>query len=139
MSLLDSVLESIFFKDSMKKAGRVSQNAQSLLQIIKSALAKTKNLGTGGVLNLLREKVILLGDFLRAYVAGEYKDVSTKNLLTVTAGLLYFILPLDLIPDLLPVIGYADDIALLTFIVKSVQEELEKFELWQLNKDLNEE
>lgn len=42
----------------------------------------------------------------------------------IGGGLLYFIVPLDLIPDYLPVIGLLDDFAVLSAIINSVQDEL---------------
>jgi len=53
------------------------------------------------------------------------------------AALVYFISPLDFIPDFIPMLGFADDLALLTFVISKVGDELEKFQLWEMNKDLN--
>jgi len=46
----------------------------------------------------------------------------------------YFISPIDIIPDFLPLIGLSDDVALLVFIFKSIDEELLKFNQWQNKK-----
>jgi len=50
---------------------------------------------------------------------------------TVGAGLLYFIIPTDFIPDFLPLVGFIDDMAVLTTIVNSLQSELEKYRVWR--------
>ncbi len=42
----------------------------------------------------------------------------------IGGGLLYFIMPLDLIPDYIPVIGLLDDFAVLSAIINSLQDEL---------------
>lgn len=42
----------------------------------------------------------------------------------IGGGLLYFIVPLDLIPDYIPVIGLLDDFAVLSVIINSMQDEL---------------
>ena len=42
----------------------------------------------------------------------------------IGGGLLYFIIPLDLIPDYIPVIGLLDDFAVLSAIINSLQDEL---------------
>ncbi|SOE20655.1 Uncharacterized membrane protein YkvA, DUF1232 family [Spirosomataceae bacterium TFI 002] len=135
--LLNRILESVFYKSSMNKAGKVSSNAQSILEVLKRTLTKTKDLGTGGIFDLIREKVTLLGRLLKSYADGSYRDISTKNLISIIAGFLYFISPIDLIPDFLPMVGFMDDIALLTFIVRGLGEELEKFELWEMNNPEN--
>ena len=50
----------------------------------------------------------------------------------VVAGLLYFISPIDLVPDFLGAIGFIDDVAILGFIFASIQRELQAFRRWEL-------
>ena len=45
------------------------------------------------------------------------KTIPMKVRLAFVAALGYFILPTDLVTDFLPVIGYTDDMALLTFVI----------------------
>lgn len=135
--LIGRILNSIFYKSSFSKATRVSENAKGLLAILKNALQKTKDLGTGSVFDLIRSKVVLVGNLVKAYAQGTYRDIEVKNLIIIVAGLIYFISPIDLIPDFLPLLGYTDDVALLTFIVGSLSDELEKFELWEMNNTEN--
>ena len=39
--------------------------------------------------------------------------------LTMLAALIYLILPIDLIPDLIPIAGFSDDVVALTFLLNS--------------------
>lgn len=45
----------------------------------------------------------------------------------VVAALLYFIFPIDSIPDLLPVVGFLDDIGVVAAAVKFMAGELERY------------
>jgi len=51
--------------------------------------------------------------------------LSKQQIIYLTAALLYFISPVDAVPDLIPGLGYVDDIAvlsaILTFVAKGVQ------------------
>lgn len=47
--------------------------------------------------------------------------VDIKSKLTIVAGLGYFIFPFDLIPDVLPVIGFTDDLSVLTITLSIVR------------------
>jgi uncharacterized membrane protein YkvA (DUF1232 family) len=49
----------------------------------------------------------------------------------IGGGLLYFILPADLIPDFIPVVGYLDDLAILTTIMSSLKKEINDYLAWQ--------
>lgn len=130
-NLLSRVLESAFYRSALGKAPRLAKNAGSLLKLLKSALVKVQGLGVGATFDLLRDKVVLLGGLLKAYATGEYRNIELPNLLKVVAGFIYFISPIDLLPDFLPFVGLADDVALLMFIVKGISNEIEKFEQWK--------
>ncbi len=49
----------------------------------------------------------------------------------IGGGLLYFIIPLDLIPDYIPVVGLLDDYAVLSAIINSLQKELAEYRDWK--------
>lgn len=56
---------------------------------------------------------------LLLYYASLDKNVPAKDRLMIIAALGYFILPADLIPDMVPG-GFADDTAVLIYVVKKV-------------------
>jgi uncharacterized membrane protein YkvA (DUF1232 family) len=49
----------------------------------------------------------------------------------VVAALLYFVTPLDAIPDWLFGIGLVDDLAVLAWVLRTWQEELAAFQQWR--------
>jgi uncharacterized membrane protein YkvA (DUF1232 family) len=51
----------------------------------------------------------------------------------IGGGLLYFIVPLDLIPDYIPVVGLLDDFAVLLVIINSLQDELAEYRKFKDN------
>jgi len=129
--LLSKILESFVFKSAMGKAPRIARNAESLLKLLRNSLQKTKELGVGGLADEIRNKVTLLGRLVKAYAAGQYRQVDNLSLIKIIAGLIYFLSPIDVIPDILPFVGLSDDVALLIFITKSIGDELQKFEDWE--------
>jgi uncharacterized membrane protein YkvA (DUF1232 family) len=52
----------------------------------------------------------------------------------VVGALLYFITPLDVIPDLIPALGFTDDAALVLWVYKNIREDIEKFRQWEMAK-----
>jgi uncharacterized membrane protein YkvA (DUF1232 family) len=85
------------------------------------------------VLSEVWDKLQLLFELVKAYSKGQYRDISAKTAVTVIAGILYFVSPLDLVPDFLAGIGILDDAAIIGFIVKQITNELERFKLWKEN------
>jgi uncharacterized membrane protein YkvA (DUF1232 family) len=131
--LLSKILDSGIFKGAMGKAPRFARNAESLLKLLQTSLKKTQEMGVGGVFDEIRERVVVLGRMIKAYASGEYRQIELPNLLKIIAGLIYFIAPIDVLPDFLPFIGLSDDIALLIFIMKSIGDEISRFEEWEKN------
>lgn len=79
----------------------------------------------------LREDVKLLQSLCLAWWRGEYRAISPKALVTIVAGLLYFVSPIDAIPDWLLGVGLLDDIAVLGWVLKTVADELARFRAWR--------
>lgn len=59
--------------------------------------------------------------------SGKYKDYSMTALITLVAGMVYVVSPIDIIPDFIPVVGFTDDITVFLFVLKSVNDELERY------------
>jgi len=55
--------------------------------------------------------------------------LSWKTKALLIAGLLYFLLPSDLTPDFIPLIGYIDDAAVMTAIFKRIAHEVKHYKL----------
>jgi uncharacterized membrane protein YkvA (DUF1232 family) len=138
-SLIEQILTSTFYKRSQGKAGKILQNPSGLLKLLKNVFTKANNGSKGGsdTLSNIRAKLTSIAGLIKNYASGEYRDVSKGSIISVVAALVYFISPLDFIPDFIPMLGFADDLALLTFVISKVGDELEKFQLWEMNKDLN--
>ena len=66
----------------------------------------------------------------RDSVRGNY-PLHPVTLGVIGAGLLYFVVPLDLIPDYLPLVGLLDDAVVLTTIINSLQDELAQYRSWK--------
>ena len=63
---------------------------------------------------------------LKDTATGKYKPQSKRNILLIILGLLYFLSPIDLIPDIL-IGGFIDDAALLAWIANKVSSELSHY------------
>jgi uncharacterized membrane protein YkvA (DUF1232 family) len=73
----------------------------------------------------------LLQALALAYWRGEYRAVSRQALLASVAALVYFLSPLDLVPDFLIGVGLLDDFAVLAWVTRSWSKELEAFRRWR--------
>ena len=53
----------------------------------------------------------------------------------IGGGLLYFLLPMDLVPDFIPLAGYLDDLAVLTTIAGSLKVEIDRHRAWEKTRN----
>ena len=67
-------------------------------------------------------KVVYMALLLYYMLIDETVDLKSK--VTIIAGLGYFIFPFDLIPDILPVIGFTDDMSVLMITLSIVRGEI---------------
>lgn len=78
-----------------------------------------------------KEKFFVLGRLIKAYALGHYREVPWKTILLIVAAILYFLNPLDMVPDIIPLTGLTDDFAVLLWVYNSVSNEIEKFLTWE--------
>ncbi len=91
--------------------------------IRKASLAK---LGLDLILNIKT-----LASMIKDYAKGNYKKVPWDTIVAVTFALIYFLTPVDLIPDVIPFLGYIDDIGVLEFVLKKFNKEIEEYKRWK--------
>lgn len=134
-NFLKTILNSAFFKKAYENASEKVKNNRMMNALLGTVFNKMESKNSNTTFAKLTSKLSSMISLVRHYINGSYRDVETKSIVLVTAGLIYFLSPIDLIPDFLPIIGYADDIALLTYIFSSLSGEIERFELWKLNRN----
>ena len=67
---------------------------------------------------------------VKSWIKKEYA-VQPKVLATIISALLYLLKQNDLIPDSIPIVGYADDIAALMAALKFIEPELNEYRAWR--------
>ncbi|RSD28265.1 YkvA family protein [Mesobacillus subterraneus] len=73
----------------------------------------------------------LLFDLVSAWRRGDYKKIPTGSILTIIAAIIYFVSPIDIIPDFIIGLGFVDDAAVIGFVLKQITADLEKFRIWK--------
>lgn len=116
------------------KAQNVLKDSEKLEDLIRTAEDKLKTLPTVGE---GLSYIPLFLDMLRSYAAGEYKEIPTGTLIAICAMLLYYISPIDLIPDIIPVLGLADDAGVIIAGLTLIKSDLDIYKNWRKNKPID--
>ncbi|HYC86181.1 MAG TPA: YkvA family protein [Chryseosolibacter sp.] len=117
-----------FFEIALRSAGRMLGKKTRLLLVLAQLAGKVKDVDWKNVkVTSARDKFLVLGRMVKAYALGHYRDVPVKTILLIIAAVIYFISPVDLLPDLIPITGLSDDFGILLWVYNSVLGEIDKF------------
>ncbi len=75
----------------------------------------------------------VLVSLFRAYAKKEYRDLPIGSIVAITSALVYFLSPIDVIPDIIPGIGHIDDALVITACLKLVQSDVDEYIVWRQN------
>ena len=79
----------------------------------------------------LFEVALTLVRLVRSYASGEYREIQSSTIISGLAVLLYVLSPIDLVPDFIPVVGFLDDLSLVSWFIGKFQGELINFREWE--------
>jgi uncharacterized membrane protein YkvA (DUF1232 family) len=83
-----------------------------------------------------------MAEILVAWAKGDYRRLPWRSLVAIAGAIIYFVNPLDLVPDFLGAAGYIDDIFVVRQAWKMIQGDVLRFNEWkkvrgtQTNKSL---
>lgn len=79
-------------------------------------------------------EVGLLARMARSVVAGDY-ELATPKVLLLIATLGYVVSPVDAVPDLIPVLGLADDAGVVAATIGALSYELVQYREWEITNE----
>ena len=120
------------FKKFTKTAEQLLTNKNKTISKIKEGLAKADI--NKDKLTAVWDKMQLLFELAKDYTNGNYKDVSNASIAAIIGSLLYFISPIDVIPDFILGLGFLDDAFIIGYVFNKVAKELTKYQDWKNNQ-----
>lgn len=132
---MDQKKISNYFSKMKSKASNIITNYEKSGELITDAEKKTEKTGQASALKNFTEQIKALIRLVKHYREGTYRDVSKKSMILVVAALLYFISPIDAVPDFLIGIGLVDDAAVLGYLLKTINDEVEQFTKWEEDQE----
>ena len=82
-------------------------------------------------LKSLLEQGMTMIDLVRDYVAGRYREVPYWAMGATALALFYVLSPVDVIPDFVLGLGYLDDAVVVSFALRLIEKELDRYKQWK--------
>lgn len=118
----------------VEAARRVLRRRFRVVLLIRDAYAHME--ANAGALTAVWNDLRTTLRLLVAWARRSYREVSAASLVLLVAALLYFVTPVDVIPDTLGALGFVDDLAVIQTAVETVRDELDQFRDWEEGRAL---
>lgn len=119
------------FERAKKKAENVARDPEKVKKIIDSALHKATATKTSSQFQEISDKLQALVRMLRSWINRDYRIIPWQTIILSITAIVYFVTPFDAIFDFIPFLGFADDVAVLTAVLASINHDLDKFMEWE--------
>lgn len=113
------------------KAKKLVENKDKLSAVLKKAIALCEKLSKLPMVGKQIKEFSYAIEMIDDYIQGVYTQVPKSTIITLVAAVLYFLAPIDLIPDAIPLIGYADDILVFKTIKDALRRDIKKYRAWK--------
>jgi uncharacterized membrane protein YkvA (DUF1232 family) len=114
---------------SIRKAERLLRNTHQTIAIVSRGAQKADR--NQNALGAAWDELRSLFRMVKGWASGRYREVPWKTVVLSTGAILYFLDPIDIVPDVIPMLGFIDDIAVLRWVIGGIQADLSKFRDWE--------
>jgi uncharacterized membrane protein YkvA (DUF1232 family) len=117
---------------SKNRAEKYIKDPQKSKDLLNKAYKKTGTYeNSNGPLSDFWRDIKTLMRLLKAYLHKDYTRIGWGSIITVIAAIIYFVSPIDLVPDWFPLAGFVDDAAVVVFVIAQIRSDLARFAKWE--------
>lgn len=123
------------FEKGLVRAGAQSVSDRDIAKVVAKSEEIKKKFRPGGPLQRFIVDGQLLISMTKDYWARRYRHVPVGVIGAVVFTLLYVFNPLDLMPDVLPLVGQIDDAAVVAACLMLIERDLRGYQAWKAAAD----
>jgi len=116
-----------------KQVDAIVRQEQKVVELVQNVGKKLAKLADNPKIKLLTQPIQIFVRMIKAHFRGEHK-ISFGTLGLIILALVYFLSPIDLIPDFLGFFGFADDLSIVLAVFAKVKDEVDNFLEWEKSK-----
>jgi uncharacterized membrane protein YkvA (DUF1232 family) len=121
-----------FFERARRKASEIAGDNDRIHDLLNASKDKLGHINfEDSKISKLGSKLRIMMRMIKAYANGNYRELPWKSLLSILGAMIYFMMPVDFIPDFIPFTGLLDDFTIVMLISGAFQQDIEDFLLWE--------
>lgn len=113
-----------------KQVQALASQELKVRELLSNVGKKIAKVGENPRVKMVIEPISIFIRMVKAHFAGTHK-LSGSTLGLLLLALIYFLSPIDLIPDFLGFMGFADDISVILAVYAKIKNEVEGFLEWE--------
>jgi len=108
----------------------IIRQEQKLVELVQNVVAKISRVGDNPKVQKFLKPIQIFVRMIKAHFRGDHK-IALSTLGLIVLALVYFISPVDFIPDFLGFFGFADDLSVVMAVYAKVKDEVDSFLDWE--------
>lgn len=116
-----------------RQVDMIVRQEQKVVELVQNVVRKLAKLADNPKVKLLTQPIQIFVRMIKAHFGEEHK-ISFGTLGLIVLALVYFLSPIDLIPDFLGFFGFADDLSIVLAVFAKVKDEVDNFLEWEKSK-----
>jgi uncharacterized membrane protein YkvA (DUF1232 family) len=124
--------------EELVQEGAQKVTEKDIEKVVSKSEEIKKKFNTAGPLGRFIEDGQLLTSIVKDYWSGKYRKIPYGGIASIVFSLVYVFNPFDIMPDMLPLIGQIDDVAVLGACLILIEQDLHKYKDWKLDQDKSE-
>lgn len=113
-----------------RQVDAIIRQEQKVKELIQNVGEKISKVGQNSKVRKFLQPIQIFIRMIKAHFRGEHK-IAFSTLGLIVLALVYFVSPVDFIPDFLGVFGFADDLSVVLAVYAKVKDEVEQFLEWE--------
>lgn len=124
------------FQSFEKKAEKLIENNEKTAQLLDEAMLKLDSIGKGPV-DEVWDHLLLFVQMMRDWATGKYRNMPIGSVIMIVASLVYFCSKKKKFPKFILGLGHIDDLAIISFTFRQIQNDVDKYIVWRNIRDIN--
>lgn len=120
-----------FYDKCINKAKKMIPEKKKISKTIRKARKIIERLHNLPKFESLSNNICNFCDLVSDYLDGIYTKLPLSTIVALVAGLLYAVLPFDVLADFLPFVGWVDDATVLGFVFLAEQNDINEYLEWK--------